>query len=166
MKALRTGSLLVTTIALGLGAGVFALFSHTVMPALAGMDDRTFVGVFQGLDRSILNPWFLGFSFVGPLVFAVVALAAIRRGPAVRWVGLGLVLHVAVVVITMAVNVPLNEALGAAGPPDRVPDPAAVRAAFDEARWQGWNLTRTLLDVAAFGCLGYALVLHGRATAA
>jgi uncharacterized membrane protein len=37
--------------------------------------------------------------------------------------------------ITMAVHVPLNDAIKAAGDPDRITDLAAVREQFDEARW-------------------------------
>ena len=64
--------------------------------------------------------------------------------------------------ITVTVNVPLNDALKAAGDPGTIPDPAAVRTAFDEARWQAWNLARTGIAVVAFGLLAWALVLHGR----
>ena len=58
--------------------------------------------------------------------------------------------------VTFAVNVPLNNRLNAA-----TGDPAAARAAF-EAPWVRWNLVRTVLNTAAFGCLCWALVLHGR----
>jgi uncharacterized membrane protein len=67
-----------------------------------------------------------------------------------------------VVVITMAVNVPLNDAIKAAGDPDRIGDLAAVRERFDETRWAAWNLVRVATSVAAFGCLAWALVVHGR----
>jgi hypothetical protein len=42
MEALRTGSLLVATVMVGLVAGVFALYAHTIMPGLGRTDDRTF----------------------------------------------------------------------------------------------------------------------------
>lgn len=159
--ALRTAVLLAATVSMGLGAGVFALYAHTVMPALARTDDRTFVGGFQALDRAILNPWFLGGSFFGALVLGVVAgLLGIGR-PEFPWIAAAVLLYAAVVVITIVVNVPLNDALKAAGPPDAITDLAAVRAAFDEARWVAWNLVRTVLSVAAFVLLAWALVVHG-----
>jgi len=61
------------------------------------------------------------------------------------------------VVMTVAVNVPLNDAIKAAGEPDRIPDLAAVRAAFHESRWATWNLVRTVTTVVAFGILVGAL---------
>jgi uncharacterized membrane protein len=75
-----------------------------------------------------------------------------------------LVLYLAVFVITLAVNVPLNDGIKAAGDPDRIPDLAAVREQLNEAKWIHWNLVRALMSTAAFGCLTWALVLHGRIT--
>jgi uncharacterized membrane protein len=63
----------------------------------------------------------------------------------------------------MAVNVPLNDAIKAAGDPSRI-DVAHVRAEFHEGRWAAWNLLRVATTTSAFGLLGWALVLLGRAT--
>jgi uncharacterized membrane protein len=75
-----------------------------------------------------------------------------------------LVLYLAVVVITVVVNVPLNDGIKAAGEPDSIVDLAQVREQFNEARWVRWNLVRVVATTAAFGCLAWALVLLGRAT--
>jgi uncharacterized membrane protein len=158
---LRTAVLVAATVSMGLGAGVFALYAHTVMPALARTDDRTFVGAFQAMDRAILNPWFLGGSFFGVLVLGVVAGVLSIGRPEFPSIAAAMLLYTAVVVITVAVHVPRNDALKAAGPPDAIADLAAVRAAFDEARWTAWNLVRTMLSVAAFALLAWALVVHG-----
>ena len=42
-------------------------------------------------------------------------------------------------------------------------DPA-LRARFDEAKWNRWNLMRAVLTTAAFACLIWALVQHGQNT--
>jgi uncharacterized membrane protein len=52
---LRTATLMGATITMGLIAGVFALFAHTIMPGLRHTDDRTFVAAFQHIDRAIIN---------------------------------------------------------------------------------------------------------------
>jgi uncharacterized membrane protein len=158
---LRTAVLLAATVSMGLGAGVFALYAHTIMPALARTDDRTFVRAFQALDRAILNPWFLGGSFAGALVLGVVAGVLSVGRPEFPWIAAAMLLYGAVVVITIAVNVPRNDGLKAAGPLDAIIDLAAVRAAFDEARWAAWNRVRTALSVAAFTLLAWALVVTG-----
>ena len=51
-------------------------------------------------------------------------------------------------------------ALTAAGDPDGI-DVAAVRAAFDEARWVRWNLVRVVTATGSFALLCWALLLHG-----
>src|SRR5581483_3913784 len=71
---LRTVSLLAATVSMGLVAGVFALYAHTIMPALRGSDDRTFIAAFQAMDRQIINPWFMAGGFVGALVLTGAAL--------------------------------------------------------------------------------------------
>jgi uncharacterized membrane protein len=68
-------------------------------------------------------------------------------------------------VVTIAVNVPLNDTLKAAGSSDRIRDLAAVRERFHAGRWEAWNLVRVATSTAAFACLTWSLVLFGRATA-
>ena len=146
----------------GLMAGVFGLYTHTIMPGLRHTDDRTFVGAFQSIDRAIMNPWFM-MAFFGALVLTGLAAALHLSGDRrnlLPWIGAAFVLYLIAVVITMAVNVPLNDALRAAGDPARIGDLAAVRQHFHEARWSAWNLARTLTSTAAFGCLIAAAMLH------
>ena len=64
--------------------------------------------------------------------------------------------------ITLAINVPLNDQIKAAGSPDRIADLAAVRERFNEAKWVRWNLIRAVASTIGFGCLAWALVLYGR----
>ena len=165
MGGLRGLSLLAATVSMGLGAGVYALYAHTIMPGLGHTDDRTFVAAFQEIDRAIINPWFIGFSFIGSLLLGVLAAVLNFRRPALRWILAAVLLYLVVMVITVAVNVPLNDAIKAAGDPKSIADLGAVRAAFDEATWQTWNLVRALLCIASFVCLAWALMLHGRSTA-
>ena len=91
--------------------------------------------------------------------------AALRLGadghPALPWIGSAFVLYLAVFGITLGINVPLNDEIKAAGEPDRIADLAAVRERFHEARWIGWNLFRAVASTVAFGCLAWALGLHG-----
>jgi len=162
---LRLATLFAATLATGLVAGVFALYAHTIMPGLGDTDDRTFVGAFQAIDRAIINPLFL-LTFFGALVLTGVAGLLHLRGDAravLPWVAVAFALYLVAFVITMAVNVPLNDAIKAAGDPDRIADLAAVRADFHEGRWVAWNVVRTVLSTAAFGCLAWALVVGGRA---
>ena len=164
MTVLRTTTLMGATLTMGLVAGVFAIFAHTIMPGLRKTDDHTFVSAFQQIDRAIINPWFMITAFGGAFVLTIVAGIANRGTTAFPWIAAAFGLYLVAVVITVAVNVPLNDAIKAAGDPARIVV-AQVRAQFDEARWAAWNLVRVATSVPAFGLLAWALVLCGRATA-
>lgn len=165
MQLFRGVALVAATVTMGLIAGLFYVFAHAIMPGLGRGDDRTFVGGFQQIDKAIINPWFLA-SFLGALVFTALA-AALHLGgggrPVLAWTLAALVLYLVALVITFRVNIPLNNEIRAAGNPDRIADLAAVRARF-EPTWVRWNIGRAVASAAAFGCLTWALVLHGRAT--
>lgn len=163
-STLRAITLIGATLTIGLAAGTFAVFAHTIMPGLHSADDRTFVGAFQHIDRAIINPWFMVTAFGGALVCTAAAAITNRGTPAMKWIIAALVLYLLAVVITMAVNVPLNNAIKAAGDPGHV-DVALIRQRFHESRWVAWNLVRVATTVPAFGLLTWALVLYGRATA-
>jgi uncharacterized membrane protein len=162
MEALRLISLLAATMAMGLIAGAFALYAHSIMPGLRKADDRTFIGAFQAIDRAIINPWFLAGCFLGALLFtAVAALTHIGRQTSL-WIVAALASYLVAFVITFVVNVPLNNALKAAGDPARIANVAEVRATFNEARWTSFNLVRVATSLFSFALLAWALVLHGR----
>jgi uncharacterized membrane protein len=158
-----TAALVAATLTAGLMAGLFAAFSYAVMPGLGKAGDLAFVAGMQRINVAILNGWF-GLCFGGALVFSVLAAvlhAGAGRRSVLPWIVTGAALYLVVLVITVAANVPLNDRLNAAGDPARIPDLHVVREQF-EAAWVRWNVVRTLVCVLAFGCLSWALVLHGR----
>jgi uncharacterized membrane protein len=163
MTLIRTATLIGATLAMGFVSGAFGLYAHAIMPGLRKTDDRTFVAAFQQMDRAIINPWFMITAFGGALVLTLAAGIASRGTPALPWVAAAFGLYLVAVIITIAVNVPLNDAIKAAGDPARI-DVAQVRARFDEARWAAANLVRVLTSVPAFGLLAWALVRLGQAT--
>lgn len=163
LEILRGATLVAATLATGLFAGLFYTFAVSVMIGLHQVDDRTFVGAMQQINVGILNGWFFA-SFLGaPVLVALAAAlqfsAADKR--AVPWIAIGFVLVAVPLIITMGINVPLNNALAAAGEPGQIADLAAVRAHF-EAAWVRWNIARAVTSTAAFACLTWALVLYGR----
>ncbi|MFG2909019.1 DUF1772 domain-containing protein [Kitasatospora sp. NPDC048286] len=163
METARTLVLVAATVTCGLTAGLFYGYSCSVMPALARVDDRTFIEVMQRVNKAILNGWF-ALGFVGALLAtaAAVALHLPSDGhDALPATVAALVLYVAVIGVTRSVNIPLNDELEAAGPVQRITDPAAVRSRF-EARWVRFNVLRALLSTGALACLAWALVLNGR----
>ncbi len=156
---LRTTTLLAAAITLGLMAGLFFGFANAVMPGLRRTDDRTFVAAMQRFNASIQNGLF-ALVFLGALVATGWA-AWLHRGdrPVFLPVLIALGLYVVTLLITFGVNIPLNNRLDAAGDPQRVADPRAVRKAF-YGPWVRWNALRTLTCMGAFGSICWALVRH------
>ena len=164
MELFRGGSLVVATVATGLLAGLFFSWSISVMPGLANTSDRTYVEALQSMNRAILNGWF-ALASLAALLLTILALVLHLRADghkALPWIIVGLVLYVATWIITMAINVPMNNALEAAGNGDvnQITDFAAVREQFKN--WLPWNHVRTLLNTGALAALSWALVQYGR----
>jgi uncharacterized membrane protein len=167
-RSWQVATMLPATLTMGLTAGFFYAWHVSVMPGLARLDDRTFVGAFQALDRAIMTSPLLMLTFTAALVFTSLAAVLYRREDnraPLPWVAVAFGLCLATVVITVAVHEPLNAVIRSAGDPDLITNLAAILDAFQQARWIAWNIVRTIATTAAFGCLAWALVLHGRATA-
>ncbi|GAB3063758.1 anthrone oxygenase family protein [Micromonospora schwarzwaldensis] len=159
MRLVQQLSMIGATVGAGLVAGLFAAFAYAVMPALRGSDDRTFVDAMQRINVTIVNGWFL-LLFLGTPLLAALAAVLDWRGvgrPALPWLLGGLALYLVAVGVTIAVNVPLNDALAAAGPSDL----EAARQRF-ETTWVAWNLVRALVSTAGLGSLCWALAVVGR----
>lgn len=140
------------TVATGLVAGVWFAYVCSVMPALARSDDRVYVEVMRNINDVIQNPVFFT-PFFGATILTAVAAWQHRATRARAWTIAAFVLSVAVFLVTSAANVPLNDALAAAG------DPTAARAAF-ETPWVAWNLVRAVLTTAGLACLLRALAVR------
>jgi uncharacterized membrane protein len=153
LETLRAPVLLAATVAAGLQAGTYYTWACGVMPGLARGDDRTFVTAMQHMNVAIVNPVFM-LSFLGAPALAAAAVVT-SSSTARPWVVAGLAFAVATIVITGAGNVPLNNALDAAGSVDKITDLAAVRADFEDA-WVRWNIVRAVTSTASLACLAWA----------
>lgn len=163
LKLVQYITLLAATVTTGLIAGLFFSFTTAVMPALGRSSDRTFVETMNNINVAILNGWFLS-CFMGALVFSLLAvLTHLPRGgrSVLPWIIAGFVLYLSVIVITGAINVPLNNDLAKTSATDPVAALTAARTHFQGA-WVRWNTVRTLASIAAFGCLVGALFTHTR----
>lgn len=162
MTAVRIIALVAATLATGLIAGLFYAYAISVMPALARMDDRTVVETMQRINVVIINPLFM-IAFLGTVGFGLAATAVHLGGQhrtTLVWVAVALALNVVAFVVTVACNVPLNDQLAAAGAPEALTDPAAVRAQFENP-WVRWNIIRAVLHTLAFAVLCGALFTAG-----
>jgi uncharacterized membrane protein len=100
-------------VAMGLLAGLYFFSAIAVMPALTAADDRTLVDAMQQMIDKIENPAFFLVLFGAPALAAVALVQARRAGQAkiAGWIIAALALYTAMVVITFAVHIPLNEDL-------------------------------------------------------
>ncbi|WP_371671106.1 DUF1772 domain-containing protein [Streptomyces sp. NBC_00289] len=153
------GVLGAATVATGLIAGVFYVFACAVMPAVARSDDSVYVDVVRDINDVIQNPVFL-LSFLGALLLPAISAWQLRAARGLRgWIWAALAAYALAFVITVAVNIPLNNALADAT------DPATAREKFEDT-WLTWNVVRAVLSTAALGCLTRGLMIYGRTTGA
>ena len=143
LDTLRAPVLLAATVAAGLQAGTYYTWACGVMPGLAKVDDHSFVSSMNHVNVAIVNPVFM-LTFLGTPALAAAAVAT--SSPSARaWGIAALVLALGTVVVTVAGNVPLNDALAAGG----------SRADFETA-WVRWNVVRTITSAGALGALAWA----------
>ncbi len=156
--------LALATLLCSLVAGFLFAFAVVVMPGLRALDDRQFIRAFQVVDRVIQNgqPLFV-LVWVGSAV-ALIAAAVIGYGQLegtkrLALIGLALVYILGVQAPTVAVNVPLNNAVQQVEVRSLDDAGAASARAQFEPRWNRWNVIRTVLAIATTAGL---LVLVGR----
>jgi len=151
------GLLLALTLAAALGcgliAGVFFAFSAFVMGALARLPSAQGIAAMQSINIVVINPVFLGVFFgTAVLCFVLIVAALIAWGESGAMPLLaGSVLYlVGTIGVTMACNVPRNNALAAVAAD--AADGTRVWSRY-VAEWTAWNHVRTgaaLLAAASF----------------
>ncbi|MFE0676652.1 DUF1772 domain-containing protein [Streptomyces sp. NPDC058867] len=140
----RTAVLTAATTTTGLLAGSFYVFACAVMPGLARSGDAVYVAVMRDINEVIQNPVFLT-SFLGaPLLTGLAVWRARGERRGLLWSAL--TANVLALLVTVTVNVPLNDRLAGSG------SAAALRAEFEGA-WVGWNVVRGVLVTVALVCL-------------
>jgi uncharacterized membrane protein len=133
---------LLSALGCGLMAGVFFAFSTFVMNALEGLPPAHGISAMQRINVAVINPLFMA-AFLGTAaacaLLAVFSLSRLRD-PGARYVLIGSALYlVGTVLVTMACNVPRNDALAAVDPASL--DSARLWAAYVRG-WTAWNHVR------------------------
>ncbi len=161
---LPTAVVLFAALGCGVNAGLFFIFSNTVMRALGRLPARYGTEAMQAINEVIQNPLFF-VVFLGTAVACLgLVVASLMQwsepGSALLLAGAALYL-VGCFGVTAAFNVPMNNAL------DRVDasDAAAEPVWRDYlVRWTQWNHVRT---VACIGAMAFLMLwLYGQGAAA
>lgn len=144
----------------GLTAGMFLAFSIAVMPALRARPHAEAAATMQEINIVIVRPAFLTVFFGSAVAGAAAVIGSIAtNAPGSLHASVGLFVYIAgCVIVTAAVNVPLNNVLAPADPTSA--DGAVIWTDY-LTRWTRWNHIRTA--AAAFACtvLTLAAVAQG-----
>ncbi len=158
LDRVRLAALFLAALPMALIAGFFYAYACSVMVGFARLDAAGFIVAMQAINDTARNGVF-AFSFFGSLVFtgAAALLHLPRwRSRAAQLAALAFLTYaLGGFLVTFAYNVPLNEALGAAGDLD------AVRRAYVEP-WTRWNAVRTAASTFALLTLCAAIYHAGR----
>ena len=134
--------ILISALGCGLIAGVFFAFSSFIMGALGKLPPGQGIAAMQSINVVVINPLFLGVLFGTAALALFLGFGATRHlehPGAIRVVaGAGLYV-IGTVLVTMAFNVPLNNALAAVDPASG--EGAAVWADYLRT-WTNWNHVR------------------------
>ncbi|MBE9168598.1 DUF1772 domain-containing protein [Pleurocapsales cyanobacterium LEGE 06147] len=148
---------LFATLGCGLVAGVFFAFSTFVMNALARLQPKEGITAMQSINITAINPLFMTalFGTAAACLFLAISLLLNWHQPGAAYLLLGSLLYlVGTVGVTIAFNVPLNDALAIVKPDST--DGANLWYSY-LANWTVWNHIRTIAALAAAASLTIAL---------
>ncbi|WP_425037462.1 DUF1772 domain-containing protein [Primorskyibacter sp. S187A] len=146
---------------LSIGA-IFGFFYAWVCSTMWGLDNTTpqvAIKAMQAMNASVRNIVFFPAFFLTPVFLSTTSFVAFRSGQlsaALLFGGAAALYLVGAFLVTVLVNVPLNEALAQVTVPD---DEAMAQDIWRRysAPWQFWNLLRTMASGAALLLTGLAL---------
>jgi uncharacterized membrane protein len=161
-SAVRALTLASATLTTGLVAGVFYAYAVSVNLGLAAQPDTDYVAAMQAINERIQNPLFF-LTFFGAVLFLISTLAAHSPRPRSGrfWlVALACVLYIGgSFLLTVFVNVPMNEELARVAADAAAGELASARAAY-EGPWNFWNGVRAVFSILAFLALVGACLLR------
>jgi uncharacterized membrane protein len=142
----------------GLVAGIFFAFSSFVMKALGRLPRDQGIRAMQLINVTVLNPWFFSAFFgtaLGATVLTVFGFLHWGNPGAGSLMAGGLLYLAGCIFVTIALNVPLNNALAEIDPLSA--DGARVWEEY-LSRWTAWNHIRTLMSFVSAALVTMALV--------
>jgi uncharacterized membrane protein len=133
----------------GLVAGVFFAFSTFVISALARLQPAQGIAAFQAINITVYNPWFMT-AFLGTgaaCLFLAISSLFKWHQPSTIYLFVGSLFYlVGAVLVTVAFNVPLNDALALVKPDSAEGTTLWARFLTD---WTLWNHVRTITALLA-----------------
>jgi uncharacterized membrane protein len=152
---------LCSAIGCGLMAGVFFGFSTFVMKALGRLPPAQGIAAMQSINVAVINPGFMAvFLGTAAACFALAVSSLLKwHAPGAAYLLLGSLLYLlGCLLVTMAFNVPRNNALAAVDPTSTA---GAELWRGYVTGWTAWNHVRTAACLAAAALLTIALLKNG-----
>ena len=145
-SVVRSLALVGATLTTGLISGFVYAYACAVTRGLALLPDAQYVAAMQAINATVRNGVF-AFSFFGAALFLILAVVVhVPRLRSRRFVLISLACPLYVAggfVLTLGVNVPMNEALARAGSNASPEVLARAREAYEDP-WNFWNGMRTV----------------------
>lgn len=142
----------------GLIAGLFFVFSNTIMKALGRLSPADGSAAMQSINARILNPLFLTVFMGTGVISTITIVISLLHWPdsGSLWLLLGgLIYLMGSILVTLLFNVPLNEVLARTAPGD--PSAAGLWKNY-LITWTRWNHVRTVASLASSAAFILALV--------
>ncbi|WMT85348.1 DUF1772 domain-containing protein [Pelagibacterium sp. 26DY04] len=167
MTYLATAFAILALVTSTLMAGFFFSYSITVMWGLDAASPVSAIDAMQNINSVVQNPWFFP-NFFGVPVFtigAAILFFMIGQPRSASAFGLAAIAYLlGAFAVTVAVNVPMNEALGRETIPQDIEVARTMWAQYSE-RWTFWNHVRSIASLASALACGLGIFLAGRAAA-
>jgi uncharacterized membrane protein len=145
-----------------LSGAIFGFFYAWVCSTMWGLDaapPTVAIAAMQAMNASVRNAVFAPAFFGTPIVHLITAFLAAKTGhkrAAQLFAIAGLVYLAGGIVLTMTINVPMNEALAILTIPDDVNEAGRIWQEFS-VPWQRWNIARTIASALTLVLTGIAL---------
>ena len=145
--------LLITTLCVGLMAGLFYSYSFSVTPGLSKLTDVQYITAMQSINRAIQNPiFFIGF-FGALILLPVCTYLKFSRPVSLNfWLLLTatLVYFIGSFAVTAIGNIPLNNTLDKFDITTTSNEAISLQRKAFETKWNNLNSIRTIASVASF----------------
>lgn len=140
--------------------GFFYAWVCSTMWGLDAADPRVAIEAMQAMNASVRNAVFFPAFFLTPIVIAFAGMQLRRTGrrpSAIRFFSAAGLYLVGGLVLTMSINVPMNEELAQIVVPATMEDAAVIWQDYS-GRWQVANIARTVVSAVSLALVGAGLI--------
>lgn len=147
--------------------GFFYVWVCSTMWGLDVADPALAIGAMQAMNASVRNAVFAPAFFGTPFVLIATAMLAWfcrMKAASLLFAIAGLLYLSGGMILTMIVNVPMNEALAAVAIPQNAAEAQRIWKDYS-GQWQFWNTVRTIVSGVTLALIGVAILILNPRTA-